>query len=81
MLEDSTDTLPGIIKSLAQQVSTRDAQIIRERAAHTEQLSSMKEQYDTVRAERDRSQQSAKQIELQRDQLKQDLTEVSGLCM
>ncbi|KAF8527338.1 hypothetical protein JB92DRAFT_2867039 [Gautieria morchelliformis] len=77
-LEDSTDTLPGIIKSLAQQVSSRDAQIISERATHIDKLSVMKEQYDAVRAERDCSQQSAKQIELQRKQLEEDLNKVTA---
>ena len=47
------DTLPDIIKSLAQQLSSRDAQLKVERANYIEKLSVMREEYDGIRSERD----------------------------
>ena len=51
--EETVDTLPDIIKSLAQQLSSRDAQLKVERAKCVEKLSMIKEEQDVMRLERD----------------------------
>lgn len=76
-LKESSDTLPDILKSLAQQVYSRDAQLERERARYVEELSVFKEQCDTMRKERDNSRHAVKQVEVQRSRLVEELTQVS----
>ncbi|KAF8581570.1 hypothetical protein K439DRAFT_1662243 [Ramaria rubella] len=74
--EDSPDTLPGIIKSLAQQLSSRDAQLQVERVKFSEELSEMKKQHDTLQMEHDCGLRSLEEVKLQRNQLKEELRSV-----
>ncbi|KIJ54991.1 hypothetical protein M422DRAFT_24848 [Sphaerobolus stellatus SS14] len=60
--------LPGIIKELADEVTSRDNQIRAIRASLTEELSAVKEERDVLRAERDESKRLAKQYEAEMKQ-------------
>jgi len=70
-LADAIDTLPGIIKNLAEQVSNRDEQI--------RSLSIVKEQYDALQAECDTSLRTAKEWEHRHAKLQEELGRVKEI--
>lgn len=55
---------PGIIKSLAEELSNRDAQLKSERAKYLDELSAVKQQQAAMRVERncDRLEEDLKQV-------------------
>jgi len=65
--------LPAIIKSLAQQVANRDAWLKNAQARFDEELASVRHQAEEMRLERDQALRSVDELDLQRNQLKDQL--------
>lgn len=69
--EERVETLPSIIKSLAQQVATRDAQLKHEQARFDEELTSARRQLDAMRTERDLALRNAEEVKIERSRHKE----------
>lgn len=65
--------MPAIIKSLAQQVANRDAWLKNAQARFDEELASVRHQAEEMRLERDQALRSVDELDLQRNQLKDQL--------